>query len=271
MNKFLKTKKEVKVWLDDYEVENYTINNDLTVMVDGDVNLGKIGLTVIPVKFNYVSGDFFCDNNELTSLEFAPKKVDGCFYCSFNKLKSLKFAPEIVGAEFACGGNQLTSLEFSPKVVGSDFYCDNNQLTSLKFAPENINGIFGCYVNELTSLEFLPKNVSEEIYCINNPYHNDVYNQLKSDELKIYLENEKLSSKLQAELPKQDDFSFQANSKQLEELHAQILERNKTVEIPDTYITEANKPKEEVKELPTIAEEIKPIQTQQPIVRKLKL
>jgi hypothetical protein len=38
---------------------------------------------------DYVGGEFNCDENELTSLEFAPA-IAGSFYCSENKITSLK-------------------------------------------------------------------------------------------------------------------------------------------------------------------------------------
>ncbi|MFA5754026.1 MAG: hypothetical protein WC905_01530, partial [Patescibacteria group bacterium] len=34
-----------------------------------------------------VGGNFYCHNNQLTSLQGAPKKVGGDFYCSDNPIK----------------------------------------------------------------------------------------------------------------------------------------------------------------------------------------
>ena len=48
-----------------------------------------------------------CSNNQLTTLEGAPKEVSGWFDCS---------------------DNQLTTLEGAPKLVSSHFYCYNNPL-----------------------------------------------------------------------------------------------------------------------------------------------
>jgi hypothetical protein len=83
-------------------LENYTINSDGTIDVDGDVELwNKLGdMEKLPVKFGKVSDDFFCLNNNLTTLE-------GC--------------PKYVGRHFLYGGNNLTSLEHCPKYIGSDF------------------------------------------------------------------------------------------------------------------------------------------------------
>jgi len=83
-----------------YNIKNYTINKDGSIDVDGDVFLYKRNLNKLPLNFNKVSGVFYCDNNELTSLVGAPKEVGGSFYCDNNKLISLKGAPNRVGVVF---------------------------------------------------------------------------------------------------------------------------------------------------------------------------
>ena len=74
-------------WLDSYEIKNYTINDDFTIDVNGDVNLYNQSLTCFPsfIKFNEVSGYFDCTNNQLTSLEGCPTIVGASFYCWNNK------------------------------------------------------------------------------------------------------------------------------------------------------------------------------------------
>ena len=80
-------------------------NPDGSYDVDGNVRLQYMNLTEIPFKFNKVTGHFYCNNNELTSL---------------------KNSPIYVGMDFVCFKNNLTSLEGCPKEVGGDFYCDHN-------------------------------------------------------------------------------------------------------------------------------------------------
>ena len=80
-----------------YRIENYTINNDLTIDVDGGVYLGEKDLKHLPLKFNYVSGIFVCRINKLKSLEGCPKTVGGNFYCSNNELRDLEHFPEVDG------------------------------------------------------------------------------------------------------------------------------------------------------------------------------
>jgi hypothetical protein len=52
------------------------------------------------IRFNKVSGNFYCDNNQLISLEGCPKEVGRDFNCSENKLTSLKGSPKKINGFF---------------------------------------------------------------------------------------------------------------------------------------------------------------------------
>ena len=136
-----------------FGIRNYTINEDSTIDVDGDVDLRKNRLTKLPLKFRRVSGDFSCYINQLKSLEGAPLSVGGGFYCYINQLKSLSGAPLSVGGDFYCSFNQLESLEGSPKSVGRHFYCDSNQLKSLDGISRRISGGIYCRNNQLRDVK----------------------------------------------------------------------------------------------------------------------
>jgi len=109
-----------------YGIQNYTINDDGSIDVDGNVNLAYKGLTIIPLKFNKVTGYFSCSVNKLTSLEGCPIWVGGSFHCYANKLVNLIGCPSYVGAMFNCNDNYLTTLEGCPSYVGGYFYCLQN-------------------------------------------------------------------------------------------------------------------------------------------------
>jgi len=66
-----------------YGIENFTIKNGLVDVYRSIDFAGIIG-DFIPLKFGHVNGDFYCDNNQLTSLEGAPKSIGGSFYCDGN-------------------------------------------------------------------------------------------------------------------------------------------------------------------------------------------
>ena len=72
-----------------------------------------------------VTGDFWCDENQLTTLEGAPLTVGGDFWCYSNKLTTLEGAPQTVGGNFNCHNNQLTTLGGAPQTVGGAFWCDS--------------------------------------------------------------------------------------------------------------------------------------------------
>jgi len=124
--KYFESKKDIDSICNRYGIDDYTVNPDGTVDVDGNVNLYNKGLDEIPLKFGYVSGYFDCGNNKLTSLEGSPREVGGYFDCRYNQLTSLVSAPEEVGDSFHCWGNGLTSLMGAPEQIGGDFDCDNN-------------------------------------------------------------------------------------------------------------------------------------------------
>jgi len=108
------------------EKSKCTQNPDGTWSCEGDVDLSDLNLKKFPVKF---------------------KRVDGHFYCNTNQLRTLEGAPEYVGGDFYCYDNQLTTLEGAPKEVKGFFDCDYNQLRSLKGAPRRVGENFGCDFN----------------------------------------------------------------------------------------------------------------------------
>jgi len=135
LRKFNESKEYIKSICQKYGIKNYTINDDGSIDVNGNVDLSGRGLTKLPLKFRNVTGSFDCSHNKLTTLEGAPKSVDGDFYCSYNQLTTIEGAPKSVGGNFGCYNNQLTTLEGAPQSVGGIFICDNNQLVNLDFAP----------------------------------------------------------------------------------------------------------------------------------------
>ena len=110
-----------------YRIENYTINSDGSIDVNGIVNLHNLGLEKLPIKFNKVNGYFYC-NNKLTSLEGSPVEVNGDFYCRNNYLTSFEFSPKIIRGDFWCQNNNIKSFEYFPNYIKDDFHCDFNPI-----------------------------------------------------------------------------------------------------------------------------------------------
>ena len=139
------------------------------VDVDGDFDCSREGLNdLLWIRFGRAFWNFYCNGNNLTSLEGAPQTVVGDFYCSDNSLQTLEGAPQTVGGDFSCNKNKLTTIEGAPQIVNGAFYCSGNMLASLTGAPQTVGGEFGCTDNKLTSLEGAPQAVEGSFSCYNN-------------------------------------------------------------------------------------------------------
>ena len=109
-----------------YGIENYTINDDGSIDVNGNVDLLWYRLTELPLNFNRVTGYFNCNCNKLTTLKGSPKWVGGSFSCINNRLPSLEFCPDYVGGDFYCTGNKLTDNYCDTEICGK-FYTSLEQ------------------------------------------------------------------------------------------------------------------------------------------------
>ena len=95
--KFLESKEsEIAQICKRFEIENWSVNKEGLIYVEGNVSLVNKGLKEIPLKFGKVEGYFNFSYNKLISLEGSPKVVGGNFYCQSNKLTSLRGGPKIV-------------------------------------------------------------------------------------------------------------------------------------------------------------------------------
>lgn len=144
----------IRIRLRFYKIENYRINDDLSIDVDGNVVLRRMSLTKIPFNFNRVSGNFLC---------------------SENNLRSLKGSPNYVGGDFSCSKNLLVNLVDSPIEVLGDFRCNINLLETLQGCSGEISGNLSCIGNRLTSLDTV-SNIKGNIQCWNNQFQNNQHN-----------------------------------------------------------------------------------------------
>jgi len=206
-NYFPTTREEVVEVCIKFEIINYTINDDLSIDVDGDVDMANKGISSLPIKFGKVSGDFACESNyQFFTLEGCPYEVGGSFSCNTNELFSLRGCPKIIGIDFDCGYCPIDSLEGCPETVGGNFYCEHSGIESLEYMTKNIGGsiilnmneiksfkgcpdsIFGnLYIsdNNITDLEYIP-NVSDYIHLQRNPVHSIVNSFIiKGDDMLI--------------------------------------------------------------------------------------
>lgn len=147
-----------------YSIKNYTINDDYSIDVEGDVKLDFFKLEELPLKFNHVSGNFDCSYNRLTTLNGSPITIGGTLMCSYNNLTSLKWCPIKLSGLF-CANNKITSLEGSPSRIDGSFDCDMNLLTTLEGGPDYVKFNYYCSNNHLVSLKGSPSFIGKSFNC----------------------------------------------------------------------------------------------------------
>lgn len=144
---------------------DYTLTPEGKMNIHSNVSLFHNNLSSYPVKFGIIEGCFDISDNNFTSLSGGPDEVTEGFFCNNNQLTTLDNCPKC--AFISCGYNQLTSLKGIPKEVTSVF-CDNNKIETLEDCPSTITGSFICNNNQLTSLKGLPSKINGELVCDNN-------------------------------------------------------------------------------------------------------
>ena len=152
-----------------YNIENYTINPDGSIDVDGNVNITYENLLEIPINFNNVSGDFYCQYNSLTTLKGSPKYVGGSFFCNNNELTTLEHSPIFIKNIINYSSNMLTSMIGCSKHIGSMILCDDNYLVNLDYIPKHINDDLDCSRNKITTFKNGPMCIDGRLYINNNP------------------------------------------------------------------------------------------------------
>lgn len=181
---FLKTKKEIIYWLDSLYIDDYIVNDDLTVNVYNKVYINK-KMPTFKAQFNEVEGSFVCSNIGLVSLKGAPKITKDTFNCSDNELMTLEYAPHVVGGNFICSFNKITSLKGSPLKVGRLFEAASNQLINLDYCPQA--SIIDLNENPI-------KKIGNNIIKFKDYFsHSCFTNPVMIEEFKSYYEKNKLS------------------------------------------------------------------------------
>ncbi len=101
-------------------------NNGL-VDINGDFDCSDKSLDdFYGIKFGKITDSFYCNDNQLISLEGSPNDVSGGFYCAGNKLMSLIGCPVSIGRGFSCSDNQLISLKGCPIKTGHSIGSSGN-------------------------------------------------------------------------------------------------------------------------------------------------
>jgi hypothetical protein len=131
--------------------------------IEGNVDISNLYLQRIPDFLSDVeiSGHFFCNINNLVSLEGLPPIIGGLFNCSHNKrLTSLKgLKSTVITDGIQCAGCGLKSLEGAPTSIGGGFFAAGNQLKSLELGPTSVVGFYDVNNNPLKTLVGAPTQI----------------------------------------------------------------------------------------------------------------
>ena len=97
-------KVNIEAWCEEMEIQNYTINSQGEIDVNGSVWLNEKDFKELPYKFGKVSSFFSLQNcNNISSLKNCPNEVGLFFRCSHcPKLESLEGCPKEVNGSFFC-------------------------------------------------------------------------------------------------------------------------------------------------------------------------
>lgn len=164
---FAKNEKLITKVLVYFGIVDYKINPDMSVDVEGNVDLRNRKLVGLPLQFGKVNGVFLCSENEIKSLEGSPHTVKG-FGCGNNKLSSLVGGPKIVTGSYVCINNKMYDLEGAPEEIGGTFMCSGSSLQYLTGHPKKVGGEFDCSGNNIKSFEGVSMVVGEIFNCSDN-------------------------------------------------------------------------------------------------------
>lgn len=93
----------------EYDIENYTINDDCSIDVNDNVMLASNYLSKLPIKFRNVYGSFNISFNSLESFDNFPDYIEGDFVFNDNHIEVLRNMPRVNG--MTCGhSNRYTNV-----------------------------------------------------------------------------------------------------------------------------------------------------------------
>jgi hypothetical protein len=82
-------------------IKNYTINNDMSIDVNGNVFIMREQVKYLPLVFRDVRTSFHFIESNLTSLIGSPRYVGSNFNIRDNSLTNLRYSPISVGGFFS--------------------------------------------------------------------------------------------------------------------------------------------------------------------------
>ncbi|MBZ0255391.1 hypothetical protein K8I31_04985, partial [bacterium] len=111
---------------------------------------------------------FYCQSNNLTSMDLSNNNELIVIYCYNNTLNDLTLGNQSKLEVFSCYNNSLTNLDLINCTSLRLLYCFNNQLSSLDVSNCAQLTRLQCNDNQLTNLDISNNQLLEYVYCQNN-------------------------------------------------------------------------------------------------------
>lgn len=181
---------KIAKWLTTNSITDFTINDDNTVDVRGDLNLDGLRHAKLPVKFNHVTGSVSLAGAMLTTLEGLPEEINGDFDITSVKLDNVTGFPLKIHGDCHLGHieiastlatSQLSHVEGDlviaelvadslvglPSYVGGDFIMrDNDKIKTLKGMPKTIVGNCQFPARQLKSFEGITQDIGGSLRVV---------------------------------------------------------------------------------------------------------
>jgi hypothetical protein len=107
---------------------------------------------------------------DLTGIEDFANLQD--FYCDLNQLTSVDMSQNSLLSVFSIGRNQLTNIDVSQNSLLSYFNIEDNQLTSIDMSQNSLLSDFNIDINLLTTLDLSQNTALTGLVCSNNLLEN---------------------------------------------------------------------------------------------------
>lgn len=193
--------RNIKEVLDQYNVVDYTINNDGSVNLTKDITFFKKNLDKIPFKISIAPRVLDFSFNNITSLEGSPKECNVVFY-AMNNISDLTGVP-VVSKLLSLSNNKLEKLNFPKGFKTDELLLNHNNIYELTGIPSDFSGKI--FLNQNPIATCFKTNDGKDVHVFNSlkiikdkkvnlkrlKYFNDIIKNDKPidlDEIKKYYE-----------------------------------------------------------------------------------
>lgn len=130
--------KNIEEVLDQYNVVDYSINNDGSVNLTKDITFFKKNLDKIPFSVSKAPRILDYSFNNISSLEGSPEECDTIFY-AMNNISDLK-GITITSRLLSLSNNKIEKLNFPKGFKTDELLLNHNNIYELTGIPINFNG-----------------------------------------------------------------------------------------------------------------------------------